>query len=109
MAKAAEQLQYCTANIAETVGAAPVTKEAAENIARASQNGRTINVAWTSRVVPLVKEAAQSVVEVYHFVRAAKVTETMCSSWNSSSDCSVRDTKLEQLNETSCRSCLDRY
>ena len=54
-----------------------MTKEAAENIARASQNGRTINVAGTSRVVPLVKEAAQSVVEVSHIVRAAKVTEAL--------------------------------
>ena len=54
-----------------------MTKEAAENIVRASRNGRTINIAGTSRAAPLVKEVARSVVEVSYIVRAAKVTATL--------------------------------
>ena len=45
-----------------------MTKEAAENIVRASRNGRA---------APLVKEVARSVVEVSHIVRAVKVTATL--------------------------------
>ena len=54
-----------------------MTKEAAENIVRASKKGRTINIAGTSRAPLLVKEVARSVVEVSHIVRAAKVTATL--------------------------------